>query len=181
MKKIISVTLILIIITMFFACGKNGSSTNSSDTSKKTSSNEEIILNPPVTVIDNEIATLTITRFFNEVYNEGAEDEYWWSGFEMDVTNNMDKYYLDVSINNASLADQRVIEFAVNRSSKVMSGKTAVFKFIKMDQNKFEDLNALYELEGIFDLSVTDDSYSYSKIGGNTPFSIAESMGKTAN
>ncbi|MBQ6420683.1 MAG: hypothetical protein IJK02_06405 [Clostridia bacterium] len=182
MKRILSLGFALILLLALCSCGGNnsGNKADNSNNSRKTSSNEEIVLNPPVTVINNEIGTLTITRFFNKLYNEGTEYEYWWSGFEVDVTNNMDDYYLNVWLNNVSLSDQRVIEFSKSASSdKVSSGKTAVFEFGRSDYNKFEKLDALYELEGFFVLNVSDDSHSYSNMGGNTPFSIAESMNKS--
>ncbi len=102
-------------------CGKIQYSPNT----QKSSNENEIILDPPVTVVDNEIATLTITRFFSYVSNEGTENEKWSFGFEMDVTNNMDEFALNVYENNISLSDQRVISFYyLNSKGYVRSGKT---------------------------------------------------------
>ena len=138
-------------------------------------------MDPPVTVVDNEIATLTITRFFSYVSNEGTENEKWSFGFEMDVTNNMDEFALNVYENNISLSDQRVISFYyLNSKGYVRSGKTQQFKLVSDSQDNV-DVNILYELEGYFDLQITQPTNegTYKLIETRTvPFSIAEHMGK---
>ncbi len=183
MKKWITLFLMLVLCLSLCACG-GGGDTSSETTEQQSepaeqqdeSGNQEIVFEEPLVVVDNEKVTISVTRFFTEYFNEGTNDEFASSGFEVDVENHMEGYKIDVYPRNVSLSDQRVIEFAVNGNSIVAPGKIATVRFTRLDDKAFDDLNDLYELEGDFDLTVTDDNYWYQDLGGEIPFSIPESM-----
>ena len=181
MKKWTAFLLALAMCLSLCACGGGkAESTETATTAKETqdveSKSQEIVLDEPIVVLDNDTVKISITRFFTEYHNEGTENEYANSGFDADVENKMEEYRVDVSPENVSLSDQRVIEFAIGRSAPVAAGKIATYRFIALEHKVFEDLNALYELEGDFFVTVTDDNYSYSDLGGTYHFSIPESL-----
>ena len=141
------------------------------------SRNEEILLEEPLQIIDNENVTINVTKFFREVSNEGTEYEYLSAGFEIEVENKTDKYDISVYPRDCSLSDRRVIEFVSwNNSGSVAPGKIATMTFARKDNEDFEDLNALYELEGNLDLDYIYDRHSNMDLGGKVPFSIPDAV-----
>ena len=179
MKKWIALLLALVMCLSLCACGggaKNESGETTDNELKEETKNQEIVLSKPIIVVDNDTVTISIVRFFTEYYNEGTKDEWARSGFEVDVENHLDGYTMDVFPRDVSLSDQRVIEFSTLRDAPVAGGKIKTFGFVRNDDKIFEDLNKLYELEGYFELTVSDGSYSYPELGGRVPFSIPDSM-----
>ena len=139
------------------------------------SRNEEILFEEPLQIIDNENVTIHVTRFFREVANEGTEYEYISAGFEIEVENKTDKYDISVYPRDCSLSDRRVIEFVSwNNGGSVAPGKIATMTFARKDNEDFEDLNVLYELEGNLDLDYIYDRHSNMDLGGKVPFSIPD-------
>lgn len=145
------------------------------------SGKEELVLDEPITVIDNEKVTVKFIRFFSEVMNKGTNNEWCSAGFDIEVENKMKDYEVSLYPRDCSLSDRRVIEFAINGNNTVAPGKIATMTFTRLDQKPFDDLNALYELEGNFDLTVKDDKYSYSDLGGKLAFSIQKSRNAVAD
>ena len=143
---------------------------------KSETRNEELVLNEPVTIIDNDKVIVKVTKFFREVLNEGTENEYINAGFEIEAENKMDGYEISLYPRDCSLSDRHVIEFSIYGNNNVAPGKIATMKFIRLDGKDFENLDVLYELEGNFDMSVRDDKYSYSDLGGKLAFSIPEAL-----
>ena len=138
--------------------------------------NEELAINEPVTIIDNDKVNVKVTRFFREVLNEGTANEYIHAGFEIEAENKMDGYEISLFPRDCSLSDRHVIEFSVYGNNDVAPGKIATMRFVRLDGKDFENLEVLYELEGNFDISVRDDKYSYSNLGGKLAFSIPEAL-----
>ena len=146
-------------------------------TAQADSRNEEILLEEPLQIIDSENVTIHITRFFREVANEGTEYEFISAGFEIEVENKTDKYEISVTPRDCSLSDRRVIDFVSwNSGGSVAPGKIAAMKFIRSNSEDFEDLNALYELEGNLDLNYVYDRHSNMDLGGKVPFSIPDAI-----
>ena len=186
MKRICLLIILCLTCTLFAACGSSSEKTkeNNSETAAAANSgevqessesrNEEIIPDEPITIIDNDIVKVNVTRFFREVFNEGTDSEFLSAGFEVEAENKTDEYEVSLYPRDCSLSDRRVIEFAIwNSNSNVPAGKIATIMFSKMNNEDFEDLNALYELEGNMDLFVRDEKYSYPDLGGEVPFSIS--------
>lgn len=186
MKRICLLIILCLTCTLFAACGSSAEKPkeNSGETAVTANSeavqessesrNEEIILDEPITIIDNDIVKVNVTRFFREVFNEGTDMEFLSAGFEVEAENKTDGYEVSLYPRDCSLSDRRVIEFSIwNSNSNVPAGKIATIMFSRMNNEDFEDLNALYELEGNMDLSVRDEKYSYPDLGGKVPFSIS--------
>lgn len=145
--------------------------------SEEDSRNEEIVLEEPLELINNENVTVHATRFFREVANEGTEYEFVSAGFELEVENKTEKYDISVRPQDCSLSDHRVIEFVSwNNSGSVAPGKIATMRFIRNEFEDFEDLNALYELEGNLDLRYIYESHSDRDLGGKVAFSIPNAV-----
>ena len=141
------------------------------------SRNEEILLEEPIELINNENVTIKATRFFREVANEGTEYEFVSAGFEIEVENKTDQYDINVTPRDCSLSDRRVIEFASwNSNSTVAPGKIATMLFVRNNSEDFEDLNALYELEGNLDLSYIYENKSDRNLSGKVAFSIPDAV-----
>lgn len=138
--------------------------------------NEELTMNEPIIIIDNDKVNVKVTRFFREVFNEGKESEFVYAGFEIEAENKMDGYDISLYPRDCSLSDRHVIEFSAYGNSTVAPGKIATMKFVRLDNKDFENLDVLYELEGNLDMSVRDDKYSYSDLGGKLAFSIPEAL-----
>ena len=138
--------------------------------------NEELTMNEPITIIDNDKVNVKVTRFFREVFNEGTENEFVYAGFEIEAENKMDGYDISLYPRDCSLSDRHVIEFSIYGNSTVAPGKIATMKFVRNENKDFENLDVLYELEGNLDMSVRDDKYSYSDLGGKLAFSIPEAL-----
>lgn len=158
------------------ASSMDPNSTEDTSEANDDSGNEELVLDEPITVIDNEKVSVKFIRFFSEVMNKGTNSEWVNAGFDVDVENKMDEYEISLFPRDCSLSDRRVIEFAASGNYSVGAGKIATLTFTRLDQKAFDDLNALYELEGTFDLTVRDDQYSYSDLGGKLDFSIPKSI-----
>ena len=144
------------------------------------SRNEEIVMDEPITIIDNDMVTVNITRFFREVYNEGTNNEYVSAGFEIEADNKTEKYELDIFPRDCSLSDRHVIEFSVYGNNNVAPGKIATMKFIRMNNEDFENLESLYELEGNLDIRVIEDNTVISNLSDKHEFSIPKAMNKEA-
>ena len=139
------------------------------------SRNEEIVMEEPITVIDNDLVTIKVTRFFREVFNEGTQNEFMYAGFEIEAENNTDGYELSIYPRDCSLSDRHVIEFGgYKNGSNVAPGKIATMLFVRSDNKDFENLESLYELEGNFDINVKDGNKYLSNLGGKEAFSIPE-------
>lgn len=163
------------------ASSMDPNSTGDTSEANDDSGNEELVLDEPITVIDNEKVSVKFIRFFSEVMNKGSNNEWINAGFDIDVENKMDEYEVSLFPRDCSLSDRRVIEFAASGNYSVGAGKIATLTFTRLDQKAFDDLNALYELEGTFDLTVRDDQYSYSDLGGKLDFSIPKSISAEAD
>ena len=139
------------------------------------SRNEEIVMEEPITVIDNDLVKISVTRFFREVFNEGTDNEYLYAGFEIEAENKTDGYELSIYPEDCSLSDRRVIEFnAYKNSSRVAPGKIATMLYVRQDYKDFENLESLYELEGNFNISVSEDNKYITDLSGKQAFSIPE-------
>ena len=158
------------------AAAGNAYSGAQTETVASASRNEEIALEEPIVIIDNDKVTVKIIRFFREVYNEGTDHEFTSAGFEIEAENKTESYEIILAPRDCSLADRRVIEFASSGNNRVAPGKIAVMKFIKGDNSDFDPLDSLYELEGNLDMTVRDDHYSYSDLGGKLAFSIPDAV-----
>ena len=155
MKRICLLIILCLTCTLFAACGSSSEKTkeNNSETAAAANSgevqessesrNEEIILDEPITIIDNDIVKVNVTRFFREVFNEGTDSEFLSAGFEVEAENKTDEYEVSLYPRDCSLSDRRVIEFAIwNSNSNVPAGKIATIMFSKMNNEDFDDLNA---------------------------------------
>lgn len=163
------------------AAPESGIGQQVSQVSEEDSRNEDIVLEDPLELVNNENVTVRATRFFREVANEGTENEFVSAGFELEVENKTDKYDINVWPRDCSLSDHRVIEFSCwNSSNTVAPGKIAAMYFIRMNNEDFEDLNALYELEGNLDLRYSENNHSNRDLGGKTAFSIPDAVNGTA-
>lgn len=141
------------------------------------SRNEEIVFEEPIEIVNNENVTVKATRFFREVANEGTQYEYVSAGFEIEVENKTDQYDISVWPKDCSLSDRRVIEFASwNSSGSVAPGKIATMYFVRSNSEDFEDLNALYELEGNLDLRYVYENQSNMNLSGEVAFSIPDAV-----
>ena len=188
MKKWTTILILFGIMSVLCACGANTNQTEAptvgstkeeavSEAKKEsTSRNEEIIIDEPNTIIDNDLVTVKVTRFFREVYNEGTDNEFVNAGFEIEAENKTEAYSIDLYPRDCSLSDRRVIEFAGYGGSEVGPGKIAALKYVRSNQEDFEDLSALYELEGNLDLGVRDDEHYYTDLSGKLEFSIPDTI-----
>ena len=144
------------------------------------SRNEEIVLDEPIIVINNDMVTVSITRFFREAYNEGTNNEYVFAGFEMEADNKTDGYELNITPRDCSLSDRHVIEFAIYGNNIVAPGKIATMKYVRNNNEDFENLESLYELEGNLDIRVIDGNKVISNLSDKYEFSIPQVMNKEA-
>ena len=173
--------------SLISACGSGAPVTeNVASTPKEETRNEEIILDKPITIIDNEITNVKVTRFFREVYNEGTENEFVYAGFEIEAENKTGDTEISLYPRDCSLSDRHILEFAIYGNNDVAAGKIATIKYVRNNQEDFEDLNSLYELEGNMNINGRDSQGSYVDLGGKIAFSIpgalnAESIAEVAS
>lgn len=139
------------------------------------SRNEEIVMEEPITVIDNDLVKISVTRFFREVFNEGTDNEFLYAGFEIEAENKTDGYELSIYPEDCSFSDRRVIEFGgYKNGNRVAPGKIATMLYVRQDNEDFENLESLYELEGNFNISVSKDNKYINDLSGKQAFSIPE-------
>ena len=154
--------------------------TDAKTESDSESRNEEIILDEPITIIDNDMVTVKVIRFFREVKNEGRDSEFVDAGFEIEAENKTKDYDISLFPRECSLSDRRVINFSAYGGYEVPAGKIANLRYIKSENGDFENLQSLYELYGIFDMDVTDENYSYPDLSKDLEFSIPDSLDSKA-
>lgn len=188
MKKLLAFFLAAALMFSLAACGGGVDGTTSKDTQDNMpmqSADENIAENEssiefeePFVILDNELATVEITQFYQEEVKYSSDsDPVKESNIVVKVRNNSENEFL-FNLQEAYLEDE-ALRIVMKENAGPVPGKSKTFTYklqydTQPDATPISDLNLLYGLEGLLEFPIYNESKSAISDTVEFSFSLKE-------